>query len=80
MIKWKPRAWTEIHNHDGKQCDFIILNGTLRESRSRSDGINSFVKTDKLLPFTKHSINDKIGYHQMYNHEDRIKWSLHKYY
>ena len=80
LIKWNPRAWTNIHNHEGKQCDYMVLNGILRESRFQRKDINSFIKTDKLVPFTKYSINDTIGYHQMYNHEDRVKWSIHRYY
>ena len=57
----------------------MVLNGILRESRFQRKDINSFIKTDKLVPFTKYSMNDTIGYHQMYNHEDRIKWITERY-
>jgi hypothetical protein len=77
LIKWFPSSKTNIHGHDGKQCDFFILNGSLFEKRY---GINGIVTYDILQPFTKYSINDQIGAHSMYNTDDKVKWSIHKYY
>ena len=37
-------------------------------------------KEYKLKPFRKYSINDTIGEHIMINTDNRVKWSLHRYY
>jgi hypothetical protein len=79
FIKWSPKERTDIHNHNNKQCDFIILNGPLHECRFKTDRIVSLFQSQLLRPFQVYSINDKEGYHQLYNFDDKIKYSLHRY-
>ena len=31
LIRWEPKCSTDIHDHNGKKCDFILLNGILQE-------------------------------------------------
>ena len=76
LIKWFPFSRTNIHGHDGKQCDYMILNGTMSEKRY---GINANVTENVLQPFIKYSINDEIGAHSMHNTDDKVKWSIHRY-
>ena len=78
LIKWLPNVQTDFHGHNGKNCDFILLKGSyLFEERLN----NSFVKSyQKIKPFKKYHINDKIGIHKIINSENRTKWSLHRYY
>ena len=79
LIRWYPKARTEIHDHDGKRCDFIILNGTLHECRYLEPRIGSLYRSQTLRPFTKNTITDEEGFHQIFNFENKVKWSLHRY-
>ena len=79
LIQWSPKEKTDIHNHAGKQCDFIILNGSLHECRFINNTIGGLFKSHSLQPFKIHSINDQEGYHQLYNFDDKVKYSLHRY-
>ena len=79
LIKWLPNVQTDFHGHNRKNCDFILLKGSyLFEERLNN---NSFVKSyQKIKPFKKYHINDKIGIHRIINSENINKWSLHRYY
>jgi len=79
LIRWSPKSRTNIHKHDGKQCSFLILNGSLHECRFINNTISGLYKSHLLKSFQVHSINDKEGYHQLYNFDDKIKYSLHRY-
>ena len=76
LIKWFPFSRTKIHDHDGKQCNFMILNGLMSEKRY---GINADVTESILQQLKIYSINDEIGTHSMHNTDDKVKWSLHRY-
>jgi len=83
LIQWKPRNETDIHSHDGKNCNFLILNGSLFETRYNCQ--NTILKSKKLTKYSVkknniYFINDKIGKHKMINldHKKTI-WSLHRY-
>ena len=76
LIKWFPGSRTKIHDHDGKQCNFMILNGSMSEKRY---GINADVTESILQQLKRYSINDEIGAHSMHNTDDKVKWSLHRY-
>ena len=80
LIKWKPKSNTDIHNHDGKNCRFILFNGTLQEIRYKNNRISSLYESNKINPLIINTINDNDGYHQIYNFDNKIKWSLHNYY
>ena len=80
LVKWYPRASSKIHNHNGKQCNFMILNGSLNESRFRTEEKSDIIGTQLLNPFKIYKINDTEGYHQMFNLGYKNKWSIHKYY
>ena len=75
LIRWLPFSRTKIHGHDGKQCDFMILNGSMSEKRR----IDATLQDTILLPLKRYSINDEIGVHSMHNTDDKIKWSIHRY-
>ena len=79
LIEWVPRSRTAIHNHNGKQCDFMLLNGSLTECRYVGENIGSLIEVNKIKPFQISSINDEIGHHQMFNIDDEVRWSIHKY-
>ena len=36
------------------------------------------VKT--VYPFIKNTMYPEDGYHEMFNHDDRVKYSIHRYY
>ena len=80
FIKWSPNSMTTIHNHDGKDCSFIILNDTLHECRYTDKYIGSLYNSKTLNPYIINTIKDKDGYHQMFNFDNKIKYSLHWYY
>ncbi len=79
LIKWFPKVKTDIHNHDGKQCNFMVLNGSLHECRFHKDTIGSLYQSKKINPLQIYSINDEEGYHQIYNFDNRMKYSIHRY-
>ena len=80
LIRWFPNGITDKHNHNGKKCDFIPLKGNLFEKRFIQRENYKIEKEYKLKPFRKYSINDTIGEHIMINTDNRVKWSLHRYY
>ena len=79
LIRWSPKAKTEMHEHDGKKCDFMVLNGTLHECRFLRDKRENCYKWQTINPFTISSITDEEGFHQIFNFEKKVVWSIHKY-
>lgn len=80
LIRWHPKSGTDIHKHDGKNCDFMMIWGTLQEVRFDSDNIYSLQDIQQINMFEKVHINDDIGYHQIFNLDNMTKISIHKYY
>lgn len=80
LIQWKPKSRSDIHNHNGKICQFMTINGSLQEVRFKENKITTLYQSKKIESFTIQSINDNEGYHQIFNFDDKIKWSLHHYY
>ena len=79
LIKWLPESATIFHGHQGKQCDFMLLGGSHLIEKRRING--NPVETGQIIyPFKKYSINDTIGIHRIINNENKMKWSLHRYY
>jgi len=76
LIKWFPKSKTNIHSHRGKDCDFIPVWGDLKEVRYK----NQIGKTKKIKQFHLSHINDEKGKHQVFNCDNYIKWSIHRYY
>ena len=78
LIQWKPRNETDIHGLDGKNCNFMILNGSLFETRYNYQ--NTILKSKKLTKNKIYFMNDKMGKHKItnLNHKKSI-WSLHRY-
>ena len=76
IIRWFPNSKTDIHYHNGKLCQFMVLNDILHEKRYHN---NSNFADNLLRPFTIYSINDDIGAHSVSNNDNKIKWSLHRY-
>ena len=79
LIKWLPKSQTKIHNHRGKNCDFITFH-KLYECTYSSLKIDDLLNSREIKPFNIYHINDKIGYHQIFNFDNKIKWSIHRYY
>ena len=79
LIRWFPKARTEIHDHDGKRCDFLVLNGTLHEHRYLTKDRHTYYRGQTLQPFIKNTIKDEDGCHQIFNFENKVKWSVHRY-
>ena len=42
--------------------------------------ISSLDNIRKIEPLKLYTINDDIGFHQVFNLEKKVKWSLHNYY
>ena len=78
LIKWLPNIKSDFHGHNGKDCNFILLWGSyLFEERCKNK--LSVISCQKIKPFKKYHINDKIGIHRLINTENKIKWSIHRY-
>lgn len=77
LVKWGPNIVSKVHGHNGKDCTFIILNGSMDEKV-----FHTFenIKTRVHEPLRFSHINDKMGKHQMINEDDRPKYSFHYYY
>ena len=79
LIRWPPKAKTEMHDHDGKKCDFMVLSGTLHECRYLRDEKENSYMWQTINPFTINSITDEEGNHQIFNFEKKVVWSIHRY-
>tara|TARA_B100001094_G_scaffold22549_2_gene19072 strand:+ start:2650 stop:2970 length:321 start_codon:yes stop_codon:yes gene_type:complete len=80
LIKWEPKCSTDIHNHEGKNCNFIVLNGDLHENRYTDKYLGSLYSSKCVEPLTWTMIKPEDGYHEMFNYDDRVKYSIHRYY
>ena len=80
LIRWNPVSKTDIHNHNNKQCDFMVLNGELLECIYLNKSISSLDNIRKIEPLKLYTMNDDLGYHQVFNLEKTVKWSIHNYY
>ena len=80
FIKWEPKCSTDIHDHNGKKCDFILLNGTLQEARYDKPHMGGIYSVKTVYPFIKNTMYPEDGYHEMFNYDDRVKYSIHRYY
>lgn len=76
LIKWFPKSQSNIHSHKGKECDFVPLWGDLLEVRYK----NQIGKSRTIKQLHLSHINDKKGKHQVFNHDNYNKWSIHRYY
>ena len=80
LIRWNPRILTRIHNHNNKNCNFIVLRGALEESIYKSLPTGYYMVDNKILyPNQASMINDEIGEHSIKNLSDSYSWSLHYY-
>jgi len=76
LIKWLPHSKTKIHNHKGRNCNFLLLKGSLTETRYLK---NNTTETNVIHPLQINFINDEIGKHELINNDNTIQWSLHRY-
>ena len=79
LIRWNPKVRTTIHNHSGKECDYYLLGGTLNEVLYKNQNIGSLIRSQNITSFRKNTIK-KSEYHQIFNFDDKTKWSIHRYY
>ena len=53
LIQWFPFSHTLIHGHDGKECIFFTLNGSLKEykysDKTNKNSLNLWIVSDNLL-------------------------------
>ena len=80
LIRWEPKCSTDIHDHEGKKCKFIVLNGSLQENRYTDKNLGSLYSSKCVEPLTFTKIKSEDGYHQMFNNDDWEKYSIHRYY
>ena len=80
LIRWEPKCNTDIHDHEGKNCDFIVLNGSLQENRYKDKYLGSLYSSRCIEPLVNTMIKKSDGYHQMFNFDNRVKYSIHRYY
>ena len=81
LIRWQPKHSTCIHGHDGKQCTFHLLKGSLQENKyiykggvlkdGKSNILNKFLDSEY--------IDDTMGKHSLHNISDRPSYSYHIY-
>ena len=76
LIEWNPHARGEIHGHDDKDCNYIILKGPLFEKRYFENNESEMLVYNN---YDRGFINDSIGKHQMINFSRYKKWSIHRY-
>ena len=76
LIKWFPNSITDIHGHNGKNCNFLLIKGSLSETRYLK---NNKIEINEIKPFQRNFINDDIGEHEIKNKDNIVKWSLHRY-
>lgn len=79
LIQWNPKVRTTIHNHGGKDCDFYLLGGTLNEVKYKNQNIGSLTTSQRITSFRKNTVK-KSEYHQIFNFDNKKKWSFHRYY
>jgi len=79
LIQWNPESHTIIHDHNGKDCDFMMLNRNVLECRYQELDRETIYLTRELQPFLKYNVKKGV-FHQMKNADKDIKWSLHRYY
>ena len=80
LIKWEPKSSSGIHDHKGKKCDFILLNGILKEARYDKPHMGGLYSVKTVYPFIKNTMYPEDGYHEMFNYDNQIKYSIHRYY
>ena len=81
LIKWYPRVKTDIHNHNGKKCSFLLLNGPLIETvyENKFEGYHIPSTMKKRERWNIGYIDDKIGFHCIKNPCNKSKYSIHYY-
>ena len=80
LIRWKPRALTPIHGHEGKDCAFMVLNGRLKENVYTRLSTGYFMKRSKVIEANDISfINDSHGEHTIQNMNIRQLGCLRRY-
>ena len=79
LIFWNPNSRSKIHNHNGKKCNFVLLNGYLNEYIYENKNYDSLKDYNSLKPFTINYIDDSIGYHQIMNIENKTVITLNRY-
>ena len=77
FIKWYPQVITKIHDHKGKRCTYLLLNGPLIETIYHKTHNNQ--KLNKREQFEIGYIDDDIGLHSIQNPSNKNKYSLHYY-
>ena len=80
LIRWNHLVVQKIIIMKGKDCDFIVLNGSLHEARYKDKYIGALYSSKCIEPLTNTTIKDSDGYHQVFNFDNRVKYSLHWYY
>lgn len=79
FIHWRPHSRTIIHNHNDKNCEFIVFQYKLYECLYTEKSLSSLYLSRELEPLKKYNVK-KDDYHQMLNLDKKEVWSYHKYY
>tara|TARA_B100000131_G_C18044879_1_gene583993 strand:- start:711 stop:1028 length:318 start_codon:yes stop_codon:yes gene_type:complete len=78
LIKWEPNHRTKLHGHNGKECHFYLLKGTIEETKYNNEHSKISTKIFNTIFDTGH-INDKIGKHIIYNVLNKPSYTYHIY-
>ena len=62
-----------------KEEKWELLGGTLNEVKYKNQNIASLTGTQRITSFKKNTV-EKSEYHQIFNLDDKTKWSFHRYY
>ena len=80
LIRWQPKHLSNIHWHHGKQCNFYLLKGKIKEKKFVHKGI--LVK-DKEIIFNNFLdngyVDDIMGQHSIENLSDTYSYTYHVY-
>ena len=81
LIRWKPNITSCIHGHEGKECNYLVLSGALKETIYKQTHNKDYYlfKTRVVNKNQSAHINDVMGEHSVRNISGKTAWSLHYY-
>lgn len=77
LLKWNKNSISKIHNHSHYGCTMKIIEGELIEDMY--DNNLNFLYQNKYNKNDTGYINNNIGYHRVYNINEKPSYSLHLY-
>jgi len=81
LLCWSANCVTPIHDHGGQDCWVYQVEGALTEKRYEKDANGELKETNRLTlaPGTLTYMEDKMGFHQLCNENNKRGCTLHVY-